>query len=201
MPQAEWLSLESQDDNVIETTEFGGLFCEVNCPLYLSPVEARVVISPSIDLANQNCLRIILGLDEVVHEHVDESLEISHDLQRLDFKVNVILELVAQLISQNIELPPSVDLKLGSHALQWISSEMPTQLGQLLEVKLYLDPRFSFPLTLSGQVVDLRKVGNAHQIQLELDPPTLQTQELLEKYIFRCHRRHIARIKTDKDNN
>ncbi len=184
-----------------ETTEFGGLFCEVNCPLDLSLIKARGTITPSVDLANQNCLSVILGLDEAVHEHADESLEISHDLQRLDFKVNVILELVAQLVSQNIELPPSADLKLGSHALQWISSELPAQLGQLLQVKLYLDKRFSFPLTLSGQVVDVRQVGNSNQVQLELDPQTEQTQELLEKYIFRCHRRHIARIKSDKDNN
>ena len=178
-----------------EATNFHGLFCEINLPLEWIPVAESTAISPSLDRANQNCLRIILGLDDVVHETADDAVDLSHDLQRLDFKVNILLELVAQLVTQNVHLPPSTELKLGPGVLQWLSVDAPTT-GQTVQVKLYPDQRFPSPLVLSGTVVDVSAVGNRHQVQLEFDQQPELTQELLEKYIFRCHRRHIARMKS-----
>lgn len=177
--------------------DFGGLYCQASLPLEWTALEESTGSHDPVELSNQNCLKISLGLDDGSHESVDELGEMNQEIQRLDFKVNIILELLAQLVSRNIELPLAAEIKLGADALLWSSTTTPPVCGARVQVKLYLDPRFPFPLTLTGLVVDVTQAGNAHQVRLELDPQTELTQELLEKYIFRCHRRHIARMKSE----
>lgn len=182
-----------------ETSELGGLYCDLHVPLEWEPLTASD--SPvGVDLVNQNRLKIILGLDEVIHE-ADENPELGQELQRLDFKVNIILELVGQLVSHNLTLPPSSSIKLGPDTVQWVTREPAPSQGQTLEIRLYLDQRFPFPLSLRGQVAGLAQTPAGSQVQLVLDPMSEQTQDLLEKFIFRCHRRHIARMKTQPVNN
>jgi len=187
---------------VSEANEPGGVYCELNAPLeWKARGETAGGVSSAHDAANENCLRIVLGLDDVVHELADEAVELSQELQRLDFKVNVILELVAQLVSQNLSLPEDHAIKLGSHFIQWLAQTPPGQVGQSLELKLYLDSRFPFPLRLTGRISALDQLADGCNTTLALDQQQEQTQELLEKYVFRCHRRHIARMKTQTANN
>ncbi len=179
---------------------FGGLFFQATLPLEWIPLEEAGVPSASIEIANQNCLRIVMGMDEVTHETVDESTELNHELQRLDFKVNIILELVAQLASRDTELPSCAEIKLGHSALQWCSSKTPPLSGQTIQVKVYPDPRFPFPLILSGNVAAVTQIDDGYQVMLEIKLQSELTRELLEKYIFRCHRRHIAKMKSENSN-
>ena len=127
---------------------FSGLFFQTTLPLEWTPLEEGEHLPASTELSNQNFLRIVMGLDEAAHESVDESTELNHELQRLEFKVNIVLELVAQLISRDTELPDTVELKLSSGALEWSCGTTPPISGQTIQVKIYLDPRFPTPLTL-----------------------------------------------------
>lgn len=179
-----------------EASELGGLYCELNLPLEWVPMSEAAGAAAADELANQNCLKIILSLDEAVHDALDESIELSQELQRLDFKISIILELVARLVSQNTALPESVPLKLSPKAIHWSARTPPAPLGQSLQLKLYLDRRFPFPLCLTGRIASLEDVAGGCQVFVALDRMQEHTQELLEKYIFRCHRRHVARMKT-----
>ncbi len=180
-----------------ETIEFGGLSCDVNLPLVWSLHAGPASLSPSVERSNQNCLKISLGLDEGMHEVPDENSELNQDLQRMDFKINIILELVAQLASQNIQMPANTDIKLGPKLIQWQTLENPPELGQIIEAKIYLDARFPFPLAICGSVVsvDLVETGG-YLVVVEHAQSNSYSLELLEKYIFRCHRRQIARMKS-----
>lgn len=180
-----------------ESIEFGGLSCEVHLPLEWLPLTGQTELSPSVENANQNCLKIVLGLDETVHEPVDEPVELSQDLQRVEFKVNIILELVAQLISQNKPIPGSVDITLGPKALRWLAVSNPPEVGQTLQAKIYLDVRFPFPFVVGGTVTSVTPVEAGHCVVVEAAQDNAYSQDLLEKYIFRCHRRQIARMKSE----
>lgn len=180
-----------------DSIEFGGLSCEVNLPLEWLPLSGQTGLSPSVEHANQNCLKIVLGLDEAVHEPADESAELSQDLQRVEFKVNIILELVGQLISQNKPTPTNVDITLGPKALRWLAVSNPPEIGQTLQTKIYLDTRFPFPYVISGCVTSVTQVEAGYLVVVDAVQTNPHSLGLLEKYIFRCHRRQIARMKSE----
>ena len=181
-----------------ETNEFGGLSCSLNLPLECSSLaDSCSSLSPSVESANQNCLKIVLGLDDGMHEAPDENAELSQDLQRMDFKINIILEMLGQLVSQNIEIPVSTDIKLGPKAIQWLALTSPPELGQTMQIKIYLDIRFPFPFVMFGSVTSVIPAETGYCVVMKTVPINPYSLELLEKYIFRCHRRQIARMKSE----
>lgn len=179
-----------------ETIEFTGLSCDINLPLEWSLLPDPDGLSSAVERANQNCLKIILGLDEGLHEVADESAELNHDLQRMDFKINIILEMVAQLASQNSQIPASVDIKLSSTLVQWPVPTNPPEQGQVVQAKIYMDARFPFPVVIIGNVISVTPMESGYCVIVEHAQANACSLELLEKYIFRCHRRQIARMKS-----
>lgn len=181
-----------------EKIEFGGLSCGLTLPLEWSSLsESCSGLSSSVESANQNCLKIVLGLSDGMHESHDENTELSQDLQRMDFKINIILEMLGQLLSQNIKIPAAVDLKLGPKAVQWLELADPPEPGQMVQVKVYLDPRFLFSFVVFGEVATVIPVEAGYSVVMKTAQLSADSLELLEKYIFRCHRRQIARMKSE----
>ena len=130
---------------------------------------------------NEKLLRIILALDEYPAEHADE-------LAALDFKVNIVMELLAELLTHHLDLPDSVNLRLGASQLMWASDgDLPAE-GEHIELSIYLHRTFPRPLILAG-VVSYSEAGSCH-IQLDPLPDTLQ--DMFEKFIFAHHRREVA---------
>lgn len=179
-----------------ETTAQGGLWCELDIPLEISAMAESGPLSTAEELANQQIMKVVLGLDEVAHDMPDDAGELGQELQRLDFKVNVLLELVARLVSHNVPLPEPRRITLGPESLQWSAPQASARVGQALRLKLYLDQRFPSPLCLAGEVVALEPLADACQVTLALAPMSEYSRELFEKYLFRCHRRHVARLKS-----
>lgn len=181
-----------------EKIEFGGLSCNLNLPLEWSTLnDSCDSLSPSVERANQNCLKIVLGLDDGMHDALDENAEFSQDLQRIDFKINIILEMLGQLVSQNIKIPMSADIKIGPKVLQWQELTNPPESGQTIQAKIYLDARFPFPFVICGSVTSVIPVETGYCVVMESVQINAYSLELLEKYIFRCHRRQIARMKSE----
>ena len=134
---------------------------------------------------------MVLGLDETSHDMSDESQELGHEIQRLDFKLNVILEMVGQLVSQNLVLPQIYAVTLGPSAMLVKSSEAPP-LGQSVLLKIYLEQRFPFPLDILAQVASVDESADGYSTRFDYLDMDETCQDLLEKYIFRQHRRQIA---------
>src|SRR5258707_8457327 len=67
------------------------------------------------------------SLDEGrVHEALkDESPALIHELQRLEYKVNILLRLAAELALRNSGLPSAQRIRLTSRALEWFGEAAP----------------------------------------------------------------------------
>ena len=126
-------------------------------------------------------LRVILALDEYPAEH-------SEELATLDFKVNIILELLGELLSRQLDLPAPVTLSLGATELMWTSDADLPAAGEHIELSIYLHRTFPRPFTLRGQVSEAQP-GSCH-VQLDSLPDSLQ--DMFEKFIFAHHRREVA---------
>lgn len=174
-----------------ETVDLGGLACQLDLPVSWIINEGNVATAPAHHFNNQNRLRMVLGLDEASHDVSDESQDLGHELQRLDFKLNVILEMVGQLVSQNLVLPQVYAVTLGPSAMLIKSVEAPP-LGQSVLMKLYLEQRFPFPLDILAEVVSVAETADGFSSRFDYLDMDETCQDLLEKYIFRQHRRQVA---------
>lgn len=143
--------------------------------------------------ANERILRLVSGLEEHHHEMGEDHSAEAQELARLDFKLNLVLELVGELLATQLAFPPPRRVRLNAQGIQWHESgQAPTPNG-LVHMTLYLHRQLPKPLELVGRVqqVDSAPEGGRTVVAAfhGLSEPV---HDLLEKLIFRHHRRSIA---------
>ena len=152
----------------------------------------------SLQDANEEVLRFITTLDEF---HVDNQDELGSssgsDLSRIEFKLNLLLDMVTQLIERETAMPEAVPITLGSAGVEWVSMTAPRE-GTLLKLSLYLHHKYPRPFVVIGKVLSVssleESVDSAGKFLVRLAYETMSApvQSGLEKLIFRQHRRSIA---------
>jgi hypothetical protein len=163
-----------------------GLIFEDFLPLAWTPGPLpQALVLARLNSDNQQLLGAEASLDEVrVHEALkDESQALLHELQRLEFKLNVLLRLTAELAKRTVDMPPPRPIKLWSGGLEWAGADAPP-VGTTGMLDLYINNTLPQPLKLPATVIaesQLQFVG--------LSEPVV---ELIEKLIFRHHRRLVA---------
>lgn len=130
---------------------------------------------------NEQLLRLILALEEHPPEHGEE-------LATLDFKLNIIMELLGDLLTHQLDLPATVSLRLGATELVWTDAGNLPAMGEYIELLIYLHRTIPRPLRLCGRVTGVE----AEHCHVELDALPEGLQDLFEKYIFTHHRREVA---------
>ena len=142
---------------------------------------------------NQQLLGAEASLDEVrVHEALkDESPALLHELQRLEFKLNVLLRLTAELAVRNSALPPPRRIRLSSVGLEWLDGD-PPPVGAAGILSVYINPARPQALKMSCGVVGERFEDGQRVAQLQFSGLSDAVVDLLEKLIFRHHRRLVA---------
>src|ERR1700722_19108673 len=83
---------------------------------------------------NQQLLVAYSSLEEVrVHEALkDESPALVHELQRLDYKLNILLRITADLAMRQHGLPPASPVRFSATGLEWVGDAAPPvdEIGQ-----------------------------------------------------------------------
>lgn len=153
-------------------------------PLSALPADTELA---ALDYANSEVLRTIFALESHVGEISEDTEGKSPDLVRLDFKVNLLLDLVGQLLSKQLVIPHSRELTLTADGMLWQESNAPPP-DSLLRIELYLNLRYPRPLALHARVREIqdRRVAVAFCGQSEA------VREGLERFIFVHHRRAVA---------
>lgn len=144
--------------------------------------------APHQQLSNEETLRVILSLDEHHVEASDENPEFAHEVQRLESKINLILELVSQVLARQLQLPGALPVRLSAHAIDWEAVGAVPAVGSPVLIEIYVCPRYPRPLFLSATVKD----SAGGRVRAAFDDLGDAVQDLLEKLIFRHHRRQIA---------
>src|SRR6202012_4916977 len=131
-----------------------GLIFEELLPVAWTPgAPAEGVQLARMNADNHQLLGAEASLDEVrVHEALkDESPALLHELQRLEFKLNVLLRLAAELAVRNSALPPAQRARLSSSALEWIGADAPN-VGETGILSAYINPALPQPLKIGCTV-------------------------------------------------
>ncbi len=142
---------------------------------------------------NHQLLGAESSLDEVrVHEALkDESPALVHELQRLEYKVNILLRLTAELAVRSSGLPPAQRVRLTSHALEWFGAESPA-VGATGLLALYINSSLPQPVKIPCEIVGERMQDNLRVAELRFNGLSDAVVEQLDKLIFRHHRRLVA---------
>jgi len=171
-----------------------GLIFEESLPVGWAPGPlAQGLALARLNTDNHQLLGAESSLDEVrVHEALkDESPALLHELQRLEYKVNILLRLTAELALRSSGLPPAERVRLSSHALEWFGEQtLPT--GSTGQLSIYINPALPQPLRIPCVVAGERIIEDSRATQLRFVGLSDAVVDMLEKLIFRHHRRLVA---------
>ena len=164
-------------------------------PLSLRLAQASETLSASEQHENLELLRAFWIFHEARTDDLKEQPELQHHLERIELKLDMQNAMLATLLRQSMELPEAVHISLGS---QYLSLTLNRQYpeGSLLRVELYLLVAYHKPLVFFAKLISQEPVSDqAYMSRFELSGLHGEGQELLEKILFRHHRREIAQLR------
>lgn len=180
-----------------ETFLGDGLIFEELLPVAWAPgALAAGVQLARFNADNHQLLGAESSLDEVrVHEALkDESPALLHELQRLEYKVNILLRLTAELAIRSSGLPAPERVRMSSRALEWCGARsLQTDTTGLLSV--YINTALPQPLKIPSVVAGQRIIDGVPATQFRFVGLSDPVVDMLEKLIFRHHRRLVAGAK------
>jgi hypothetical protein len=171
-----------------------GLIFEEALPVVWTPGPlAEGLALARLNADNHQLLGAEASLDEVrVHEALkDESPALVHELQRLEYKMNILLRLTAELALRNNGLPPPQRIRLTSRALEWFGEQTPA-LGSTGLLAVYINSALPQAVKIPCVVAGERLQDGVRAAQLRFSGLSESVIELLDKLIFRHHRRLVA---------
>lgn len=151
----------------------------------------------AVDEANVTTLRNYLLLDSRTYEAGDEREEATPELQRLEQRLNLVIDLLAQVLSRDLQLPTPASCEVSRDAVVWTAASLPA-VGDRIKLSLYLNPHYPRPLVLYGNIESLQARAEGRCARMALSELTEPVAEGLDRLIFRDHRRRVAQTKRGK---
>jgi hypothetical protein len=111
------------------------------------------------------------------------------ELRRIDLKMTLMLDLLADLIASAHPPPPTVQVVLDFHGLDWLESAPDLSVGDRGVLAIYIQAGVPRPLRFIARVTD----AVAPSIRrFEFEGLSEAEADQLERLIFRQHRQKIA---------
>ncbi len=180
---------------------FQGLYYESNISLVWQVVDGLPSDNElvTINEGNSRFLKALAALSEAAPEVGEELPQTTAELQRLDLKLNLLLEIAGELLANQRTLPAPTKVRLGHTGIEWFADDPPPS-GAHVCIDVYLRGDLPSPLKFHGLAVvfDSHK-GSSNErqwVQVSFAGLNSALQDDLEKFIFRRHRRSIAQRQT-----
>ncbi|MHB0920787.1 MAG: PilZ domain-containing protein [Thiomonas delicata] len=162
----------------------------------MMPMDWVDTLTPASALAdvmadNATLLRALLMLDEPHAESEAESGR-NDPIHHLEHRIDLLLLMASTALRGMNAMPMERPCVLSAHRLHW-GSEQAIGVGQRVWARIYLRHRIALPLMLPGQIVEEAVSGDLLWHSMDIEPLEESLQNDLERFIFRHHRRQIAR--------
>jgi len=149
-----------------------------------------------VNASNESFLRGVTALGEVPAAGVeadDGASGIGHELQRLDSKLNLLLELVSSLIYREADIAAPRMAEVAADAVTWVAGdERLPEPGRTVFLELYIQRGLPKPLCCYGEVLPATDLKGQVAIAVRYLNLGGSAKAWLEKWIFRQHRREVA---------
>jgi len=187
---------ESDDRQETFVSQGGmGVVFETKLPVRWSSLH-RVLTSMELAEINQRVESVLHTVGNLDDQHMPLPEDVSPfgpELARLDFKLNLLLDLVGDLASRGLERPPLRWAQIGARSVVWEDSlENAPEVNSWGKLELWLHPFYPRALSLPARVTSVENEGGSARITTELSGLGESAQEQLERWIFSHHRRAVA---------
>lgn len=172
-----------------------GLVYEASLPLHWrmadeAPSPADEAERRARNERNDDLLRILSIVDQSGIERNEEKPDFHQELLRLETKLDLILELVGEVASKELGVPPRVPVKLSARGMAW-RTDSPPPLNARVILSLYLQPGLPRPIVIAARVIAVD--GNV--VSTVFEGTSEAVEDGIDKLIFRHHRRAIAQAR------
>ncbi len=141
------------------------------------------------DVPPEQVLRSVITLEELSGASEDAlAAGTQHEAGRLEFKLDLLLDLVGALLEQAVTQPPRQAVELRVTGLRILQPDWQPEPGAKGALALYIHPNYPRPLVLPARIAQV----DASAIQFEFGELDENTRTLLERFIFIHHRRAVA---------
>lgn len=142
----------------------------------------------------------ILQADASLEEHRSRALDPSKDdnqplmqeLHRLEFKLDMMMRLMTSVLQQQQALPPVRKFRIHAQGLEWAEAAPAVKEGSFGVISLYLNRALPYPIELPGEITATYPMNGETALRMEFRGLSTPVADLIEKLIFRHHRRQIA---------
>lgn len=141
---------------------------------------------------NEHTLRSGLLPNEPIE--VEDNDEITQHLRRQEAKLDLLLDLVSTLLARQSDRPENSEIRLSAAGVQWQDSSHNFAIADCVEVEVHMTPGIPQALKFYGKVV----AAEGGICRAEFYGVSQQVVDLLEKLIFRHHRRAVAQQRLDR---
>jgi hypothetical protein len=171
-----------------------GLAYHDSMPLGFRPLAALPEEAELLRINSENLQ--ILALDAALEERhpvdpKDDDAVMRHELERLESKLNIIMQLLSRLLARENAAPVERKFRLAGDGIAW-DHDVPLKLESIGVVSLHINRSLPYPLELVGRVVGCQQTGAIYRVAFAFEGVAANVIELLEKMIFRHHRRAVA---------
>ena len=140
-------------------------------------------------------------MDEGRTEPAEEGHDHAIDLLRIESKLDLLTDLIAQLLDRNHPPAPEHLVRISIDSVIWEQKGDPSlQAGQWLRLSLRIDLRLPRPLVLPARVAAVDRTETGYRVQASLAGMGEVESDLLEKYLFRQHRKEVAQLRAKRQN-
>lgn len=144
---------------------------------------------------NVTLLRALATVEALQPEkEIDQGASVAKVLERLEFKIDLTLNLIAKLLTQNIELPPVCPLLITTSGIEWLCAENAPIAGEDIIISAYISPKLPQPLMLPAHVAAVRDDVSGIRVYATFTHINEEAQEWLSRTVFRYHRRAIQTL-------
>jgi hypothetical protein len=155
-------------------------------------------VTASFAERNVRVLQACVAMEEAgAVDKPDDASTHSADIMRLEFKLNLLLDLVGQVLIANRPRPAAVPIKFNALGAMWRGTPPFPEAGAQGVAEIYLRECLAEPLRLVGRITKVTPDG---QIKARFVPPGEQIADIIEKLSFRRHRRRIAETRGPRRN-
>jgi hypothetical protein len=111
------------------------------------------------------------------------------ELRRIDLKMTLMLDLLADLLAESHPPPPAAQIVLDARGMDWVDAPAGVQVGDRGVVEVFIQAGVPRPLRFVGGVVEATEPSRR---RIEFDALPEAEADQLERLIFRRHRQKIA---------
>ncbi len=181
-------------DSTQATATAVGLAYHDSMPLGFRPLAALPDAAELLRINNEN--QQILVLDASLEERhpvdpKDDDAIMRHELERLESKLNVIMQLLSRLLARENIVPADRKVRLAPDGIAW-DHDVALTLESVGVAALHINRSLPYPLELVGRVVGCQQTDGIYRVAFAFEGVAANVIELLEKMIFRHHRRAVA---------